>query len=303
VNASGTRQWAGSGVALCTAAINQVEPKIATDGAGGAIVTWVDERSDTIPDIYAQCVSSLGVALWTFNGLAVCTAAHDQRDPEIVSDGAGGAIVTWNDFRSGTDADVYAQHVPDIPNAVAIVSFDATESDGVVTLRSAFRSDLRVETVNVYRGGGSADDPPKIIERADNVRGDRFEYVDRDVAPGQTYRYQIGVVDADGEFFSPIVTVSVDAILGELSQNQPNPFNPTTTIRFVLPARENVTLSIYDANGHLVRTLVNEVRGYGAHEVTWDGRDDNGATVGSGVYFYRLHRGKHTESKKMVLLK
>ena len=64
-----------------------------------------------------------------------------------------------------------------------------------------------------------------------------------------------------------------------------------------------MTLAIYDANGRLVRTLVNEVEGYGAHEVTWDGRDDNGATVGSGVYFYRLQAGKLTESKKMVLLK
>jgi len=66
---------------------------------------------------------------------------------------------------------------------------------------------------------------------------------------------------------------------------------------------EDVTLAIYDANGHLVRTLVNEVQGYGAHEVTWDGRDDDGAAMGSGVYFYRLRAGKLTESKKMVLLK
>ena len=153
----------------------------------------------------------------------------------------------------------------------------------------------------MYRS--AAGDPLNIIERTDNVRGDGFEYVDRDVAPGQTYRYQIGVVDADGEFFSPIVTVSVNAVAGELSQNQPNPFNPTTTIRFALPAREDVTLAIYDTNGHLVRTLVNEVEGYGAHEVTWDGRDDDGVAVGSGVYFYRLHAGKLTESKKMVLLK
>ncbi len=95
----------------------------------------------------------------------------------------------------------------------------------------------------------------------------------------------------------------MSAIKTELLQDQPNPFNPTTTIRFVLPVREDVTLAIYDANGHLVRTLLNEVRGFGAHEVTWNGRDDNGATMGSGVYFYRLRAGKLTESKKMVLLK
>jgi len=157
--------------------------------------------------------------------------------------------------------------------------------------------------VNVYRGVGTDDNQLLVIERVNDIRGDRFEYVDRDVAPGQSYRYRIGVVDGDGEFFSPVITVTVGAIKTELSQNQPNPFNPTTTIRFVLPVREDVTLAIYDANGHLVRTLVNEVQGYGAHEVTWDGRDDDGAAMGSGVYFYRLRAGKLTESKKMVLLK
>src|SRR5204863_2288745 len=118
-----------------------------------------------------------------------------------------------------------------------------------------------------------------------------------------TYRYRIGVVDADGEFFSPVVTVSVSAIAASLAQNRPNPFNPTTTIRFVLPTRERVTLAIYDATGRLVRTLLDEVRGYGAHEVTWDGRDEDTVAMGSGVYFYRLRVGKRTESKKMVLLK
>jgi hypothetical protein len=301
-NALGVFQWTVDGVALCTAVDDQNSLTIVSDGTGGAIVTWHDPRSGTNTDIYAQRVDATGVPQWAVDGVAVCIAVNYQLYPVIASDGTGGAIVAWEDTRGGK-YDVYAQHVADPSNAVAIAYFDATESDGVVTLRSAFRSDLRVETVNVYRGGGSADNPLTIIERAHDVRGDGFDYVDRDVAPGQTYRYQIGVVDADGEFFSPIVTVSVNAIAGELSQNIPNPFNPTTTIRFTLPAREDVTLAIYDTNGQLVRTLVNEVEGYGAHEVTWDGRDDNGATVGSGVYFYRLHAGKLTESKKMVLLK
>jgi flagellar hook assembly protein FlgD len=60
---------------------------------------------------------------------------------------------------------------------------------------------------------------------------------------------------------------------------------------------------VYDTNGRLVRTLVDENRDFGTHEVAWDGRNDAGITVGSGVYFYRLTAGKHTESKKMVLLK
>ncbi len=190
-----------------------------------------------------------------------------------------------------------------LQTSVAILSFDAVLANRVVTLQSTFRPDLGVEAVNVYRGLGTDGDPLTIIGRADDVRSDGFEYVDREVVPGQTYRYQIGVVDTDGEFFSPIVTVAVGMIARRLEQNRPNPFNPTTTIGFVLPGREDVTLAIYDAEGRLVRTLVNEVLGYGPHEVTWNGRDDEGAAAKSGVYFYRLRAGTLAESKKMVLSK
>jgi hypothetical protein len=300
VTASGLPQWMADGVALCTAADRQESPQIVSDGASGAIVTWTDSRPGG--DLYIQRVNASGIPQWTADGAAICTAANSQANPSIISDATGGAIVTWEDTRNG-GYDVYAQRVTDPLNAVAILSFDASETDGVVTLRSTFRSDLGIEAVNIYRAVGTNDHQLIVIERVDDVHGDRFEYIDRDVAPGQSYRYRIGVIDGDGEFFSPVVTVSVKPITTQLSQNQPNPFNPTTTIHFVLPMREDATLAIYDTNGHLVRTLVNGIQGYGAHEVSWDGRDDNGATMGSGVYFYRLRAGKLTESKKMVLLK
>ena len=79
-------------------------PTIVSDGAGGAIVTWQDCRSGTDCDIYAQRISAAGAVQWTANGVALCTATGDQDDPTIVSDGAGGAIVTWEDYRSGTTA-------------------------------------------------------------------------------------------------------------------------------------------------------------------------------------------------------
>ena len=98
-------------VALCTAANDQAYPTIVSDGAGGAIVTWQDYRSGTTSDIYAQRVNAAGVPQWTANGVALCTAAGVQQSPTIVSDGAGGAIVTWQDLRGGTTYDIYAQRV------------------------------------------------------------------------------------------------------------------------------------------------------------------------------------------------
>ncbi len=89
----------------------------------------------------------------------------------------------------------------------------------------------------------------------------------------------------------------------ELSQNHPNPFNPMTTIRFAIPQAENVQLDILNIIGQRVRTLVDEVRPAGTHEVQWDGRDNNGNAVSSGVYLYRIKAGEFTETKKMVLMK
>jgi hypothetical protein len=112
VDPAGVPQWTANGVAICTASYDQEYHDIASDGSGGAIITWEDERSGgTYSDIYAQWVDSSGVPQWTNNGVAVSTAFDDQWDPVIVSDGAGGAIITWWDYRSGTNFDIYAQRV------------------------------------------------------------------------------------------------------------------------------------------------------------------------------------------------
>lgn len=88
-----------------------------------------------------------------------------------------------------------------------------------------------------------------------------------------------------------------------LEQNHPNPFNPNTVIGYEIPAAGRVTLGIYDVRGARVRVLVNESRPAGPQRVTWDGRDDSGAAVASGVYVYRLRYGDELLSKKLLLLK
>ncbi len=95
----------------------------------------------------------------------------------------------------------------------------------------------------------------------------------------------------------------------ELSQNYPNPFNPWTTIRFTLPSQQEggltlpTTLKIYNVLGEVVRTLVDEPMAPGAHEVVWDGKDDQGDQTASGIYFYRLRAGDLQDTKKMVLMR
>ncbi len=89
-----------------------------------------------------------------------------------------------------------------------------------------------------------------------------------------------------------------------LSQNYPNPFNPSTSIEFTVRDRTRVSLKIYDVSGQLVRTLIEGDRAAGeVHRVTWDGRNDAGQAVSSGIYFYRLVASDFTQTRKMVLLK
>jgi hypothetical protein len=109
-------KWPINGGAVCTAAGNQRYPRIVSDGAGGAIITWDDYR-DGNADIYAQHILSTGGVDpgWPADGRALCTAADDQNGSwqsfTIVRDGAGGAIVTWEDHRNGSSYDIYAQHI------------------------------------------------------------------------------------------------------------------------------------------------------------------------------------------------
>jgi hypothetical protein len=94
-----------------------------------------------------------------------------------------------------------------------------------------------------------------------------------------------------------------------LMQNYPNPFNPTTTIRYALPQAATVTLRVYNILGQEVATLVNESQGAGYHTIVWNGRNQYGAQVATGVYLYRLEArpsdggAPFVSTKKMLLMK
>jgi len=93
------------------------------------------------------------------------------------------------------------------------------------------------------------------------------------------------------------------ALKNSLSQNYPNPFNPQTSIAFTLKDRGALTLKVYNVNGQLVRTLFDGTHAAGADKLVWDGHNDAGQPVSSGVYFYKLVTNNFSQTKKMVLLK
>jgi hypothetical protein len=88
-----------------------------------------------------------------------------------------------------------------------------------------------------------------------------------------------------------------------LYTNFPNPFNPTTTISFEIPETVEVSLKIYDITGKLVKTLMNDEIEAGYHSVVWDGTDENGQAMASGLYFYHIESEKFNHTKQCLLLK
>lgn len=107
IDSDGNIKWTTNGEEICTAIDLQIHVQICSDGAGGAIITWEDGRG-TSRDIYAQRIDSNGVVQWTADGVAITTTGNWQVQPQIISDGVGGAIITWLETITH---DIYAQRI------------------------------------------------------------------------------------------------------------------------------------------------------------------------------------------------
>jgi hypothetical protein len=185
---------------------------------------------------------------------------------------------------------------------VLITAFEVKLSKDGVTLGWTLGGSTELEGFNVYRAENEAGEYEKLNSQLISP-GEGNSYLDAGLRPGRTYWYRLGAVDRDGESFSLMQMILVPPRDLELHQNYPNPFNPVTTLSFYMPEAQHVSLVIYDVLGRRVRSLLEENMQYGGHEVLWDGRNDKGELVGSGVYFYRLVAGKNVFTRKLTLLK
>jgi hypothetical protein len=122
-----------------------------------------------------------------------------------------------------------------------------------------------------------------------------FEIPNGSVFTGENYE-EMGINSVES-------TYKVAPSVYALSKNYPNPFNPTTTIDYSIPQAGNVELVIYNTAGQKVRTLINQMQDASFYKVVWDGRDESGQSVASGIYFYRLVAGNFSKIEKMTLIK
>jgi hypothetical protein len=99
------------------------------------------------------------------------------------------------------------------------------------------------------------------------------------------------------------IETEVEIVKTELKGNYPNPFNPETIISYDIKGQQPVRIEIYNTKGQLIRTLVNELKNNGHHTAVWNGRDDHGKSVASGIYHYRMQAGDYKANRRMMLLK
>jgi hypothetical protein len=270
INSAGETQWTADGVAVCAAPNDQDYPSVVRDGSGGIVIAWSDARTG-VTDIYAQRLNPTGVPQWAANGVAICAAAGIQSSPTVASDGAGGAIIAWQDARSGF-GDVYAQRV----NASGAPQWT---SDGAAVC-AATGAQQFPQIVPDASGGA-------ILSWEDARSGLNFDiYAQRINGSGST-------VDV------PMVEDGVQAWLGNAA---PNPAVKGTTIRFAVPRATPTSLAIFDSRGRRVRDLVSGVRA-GQHSVYWDGHDSAGRRVPNGLYFYRLETDRGSLSGRLSMIR
>jgi photosystem II stability/assembly factor-like uncharacterized protein len=189
----------------------------------------------------------------------------------------------------------------DIAVPVLFQDVAAVVRSHAVELHWALQADETLRGFQVYRSGGGGLEP---APRGARIAPSERSFLDADVAPGASYEYRVAAVDECGsESWSRPIHVDVPQAMLALFQNDPNPFNPTTRIRFVLPAKTRVHLDVFDVAGRRVAALVDDVREAGEHEVSWRATDAAGMTVGSGIYLCKLRTSSGTVVRKMTHLK
>jgi hypothetical protein len=273
VSAAGTLLWPAPGVTL-GAGPNCEYVRLTTDMAGGLIACWEDGRGFPYAP-YAQRVSATGQVLWA--PTAVLLANTGMEFPQIASDGAGGAIVVWDDYRSGVN--VYGQRV--LPDGTIAPGWPA--NGAAISTAAGGQEQPVILTVP----GGA------IVVWQDM----------RNNAAGEDLYGQRVLLD--GTLGAPSGTLAIDGaqpLAWSVTPSLPNPARSTTTLAWSMPEAGDVVVEVFDMAGRHVRDVLHGVQAAGAHTLVWDLRDDAGTRVPAGLYTLRLTAPGHTVRQRVAVL-
>jgi hypothetical protein len=312
-----------------TESADQLSPQVCMNDSGGFVVAWVDRRGGQ-DRIYLQRFTPDGTKLDT--NFAVSTDRTDpvqyQLDLDVNPD--GDFIVAWTELylsssmifaqrynSSGSPVDDNVMVVEDLSAYPANPRVDFIDDERFVVAWEDFReqgSDIFYQTFSNGLPQGPNikvnNDPylalqnfPDIdvwdshlysVWRDNRIPGWGFSIFFNRIDLGQTW---VEEQEGEGSFPSDFA----------LYQNHPNPFNSYTSIQYTVSGERNqsvpVSLRIYNVLGRLVRTLVDDCKSVGTYRIDWDGKDNKGQNVSSGIYLYQLRVGDHVFTKRMLLLK
>jgi hypothetical protein len=303
-NIKGTRQWKED-VPVVQLPRDQFGQKLLSDGKGGAIVSWIDKRQETVrPDIYAQRISSSGKQLWGPMGIAIASHNNSEKSyPSIISDLRGGAIAIFKEIRE-RKGEIYAQK---IFNTGTYVS-------QIIGLNAVLSSDsVKVSWYSANESNGTNYDIERTVQTDNstsqwsvigNIKSDvisnakYYEFLDRPNELGTLF-YRIVQKDNLGNIQpSDVAKVEYYESKGKISlgQNSPNPFSDETTIFFYLQEPSWIKFEFFNSHIELIKELERQIYPKGENKIVFSGKD-----LPVGVYFYRVQSDDFVDVRKMVL--
>ncbi|MFL5752261.1 MAG: T9SS type A sorting domain-containing protein, partial [Bacteroidia bacterium] len=308
INSSGVVQWSANGLVICNAINTQSNPKLRSDGVGGATIAWQDKRGGIDYDVYAQRISSTGSLQWTANGIAVTAVAGAQSAVDMTNESLGtDIIITWKDDRNG-NYDIYAQKLDALGNALWMangLALTASASnqvnpnavgDGaggaIITWQdTVIDYDIYAQRVDLsgnllWGGNGIAvanaiDDQTSPKNVSDGTGGSIFVWEDhRNGTDMDVYAQRISAAG---------IPLGLDQYKGPdqalVTSNYPNPFAASTTIRITGTDHSSPDLSVN------ITDLLGKAQKF---SVTRSGNEFsiNAENMGSGTYIYKIFSGK-----------
>lgn len=266
--------WPVNGKLVSVGGTDEVLPALASDGGGGAIVAWGGGNTGH-HNSRAQHVLASGTldAAWPATGRSLGFTPSEATNQVIASDGAGGAIVAWQQGDGVTAFDIFAQHV------LASGALDPAYPVNGRAVCALFNLQHEPGIVRTTDGGA-------IVTWEDTRDG-----------LNDIYALQVleaGALDVPGPTAAPTVV---------FARPSPNPAREAVNLRFTLPHAATVSLAIYDAGGRRVRELGSGERSAGNHVISWDLRDEGGRAVGAGLYFARLGTEERELTQRILALR
>lgn len=244
-----------------------------------------------------------------FTFLLSGSSLHTLKEGHFIGEHALGShhyfVVRFANFETGENGLVSAEAIA----PVTISSLTATGRADHIELRWISQSEIGVRAYRLYRGQTEDTQLTEIahFKAQGNPEGSSdYHYVDKNVVQGKKYYYyKLAVEDFGGQltFHGPVFAAASSSVPRQykLSPAFPNPFNVSTAIGYQLPSAGQVTLTIYDVLGRKVRHLVDGSQKVGHYTISWDGKDDTGQELKSGVYFCIFEARKFSETMKLTM--